>query len=348
MFGIPILPETASSGAAALNVLFWGLMALALGFAVPICAMIVFFSVKYRHGHQADRKHPPRTSRLLEIGWIVFPLVIGTGFFAWAAVLYVQNSRPPADATEIYVVGKQWMWKVQHQNGRREINALHVPLGQPIKLIMTSQDVIHDFFVPAFRVKQDVLPGRYTTEWFTPTKEGTFHLFCSEYCGTYHSKMGGWVTVMKPRDYATWLNSGGAQPEMAKKGAQLFTQLGCAGCHGPNSNVRAPMLDGIYGSPVAIQTPGSGQQVVTADEKYLRDSILLPASQIAAGYKPIMPSYAGRVSEDDLLQIISFIKSLKANSLSEHSGAASSSIEGDAAAANYQRSWASKGTAGKR
>ena len=348
MFGIPILPPTASSGAAAVDVLFWGLVALALGFALPICAMIIFFSVKYRHGREADRQHPPRTNRLLETAWVIIPLFIGTGFFAWAGVLYVRNSRPPADAMEIYVVGKQWMWKVQHPNGRREVNALHVPLGQPVKLIMTSQDVIHDFFVPAFRVKQDVLPGRYTTEWFTPTKEGTYHLFCSEYCGTYHSHMGGWVTVMKPRDYASWLVSGGAQPAMETRGEQLFTQLGCSGCHGPNSNVRAPMLDGIYGSPVAIQTPGGGQQVIVADEKYLRDSILLPASQIAAGYKPIMPSYAGRVSEDDLLQIIAYIKTLKPESYAEGSGmrngADNADKNGDAAAANYQRSWAGTGS----
>ena len=174
MFGISILPEAASSGAAAVDVLFWGLVALSLGFAVPIGAIILFFSVKYRNGREANRQQPPRTNRLLEVVWTVIPIFIGAGFFVWASVIYVGNSRPPANSLEIYVVGKQWMWKIQHQNGRREINALHVPLGQPIKLTMTSQDVIHDFFVPAFRVKQDVLPGRYTHEWFTPTKVGVF------------------------------------------------------------------------------------------------------------------------------------------------------------------------------
>ena len=216
-------------------------------------------------------------------------------------------SKPPANADEIYVVGKQWMWKIQHADGRREINELHIPVGRPVKLVMTSQDVIHDFFVPAFRTKQDVVPGRYTTEWFTPTKPGKYHLFCSQYCGTNHATMGGWIYVMEPEEHARWLAQRHRPMSLAAQGERVFHTLGCSGCHAENSKIHAPLLlNGIYGKPV----PLSDGTVVIADDQYLRDSILLPNKQIAAGYEPLMPTYQSQISEEDLTALIAYLKSL--------------------------------------
>jgi cytochrome c oxidase subunit 2 len=206
----------------------------------------------------------------------------------------------------VFVVAKQWMWRLQHPDGRREINELHVARGRAVKLIMTSEDVIHSFFVPAFRVKQDVLPGRYTTLWFTATKDGEFHLFCAEYCGTDHARMGGRIVVLEPAEYARWLNAATPARSMAERGAQLFRQLGCSGCHAAAATVAAPKLEGLYGKPVPLEGGGT----VIADERYLRDSILLPRKEVVAGYAPIMPSFAGAVSEDQLLDLIAYIKSL--------------------------------------
>ena len=333
-----LLPPQAATNAQSVDVLFWALVALSLAFALPICATLIFFAVRYRHGRDVNRQNPPRKNIALELAWTLTPTFLGIGFFVWAAQIYFNNSRPPSDAMEIYVVGKQWMWKIQHPNGRREINALHVPAGRDVRLIMTSQDVIHDFFVPAFRLKQDVLPGRYTSMWFKTTTPGTYHLFCAEYCGSFHSRMGGWVTVMKPADYQKWLSSGDAQPRMESAGERLFTRSGCSGCHGPNSNVRAPLLDGIYNHPVAVQN-GAQTQTVIADESYLRDSILLPNKQIAAGFRPIMPSYAGRLNEDELLQIIAYLKTMKPE-ISQSPNAPNAGKSGNAASANYAQSWA--------
>ena len=188
----------------------------------------------------------------MEIAWTLTPLAIFLAMFVWAANLYYEHATPPDDAMDVYVVGKQWMWKLQHASGRREINELHVPLGRPVKLVMTSQDVIHDFFVPAFRIKQDVLPGRYTTLWFTATRHGDYHLFCAQYCGTDHSRMIGRVIVMAPAAFAEWLASGNGPPTMAAQGAALFRQYGCSGCHGANATVHAPQLEGLFGRPVQL------------------------------------------------------------------------------------------------
>jgi cytochrome c oxidase subunit 2 len=200
------------------------------------------------------------------------------------------------------------MWKIQHPEGNREINELHVPLGRIVKLTMTSQDVIHSFFLPAFRVKQDVVPGRYTTEWFKASRLGTYHLFCSEFCGTQHSAMGGRIIVMDPAAYEEWLVRGQPGSTLVQSGERLFRELGCSGCHVGPSIVRAPPLEGLFGMPV----PLDNGQVVIADEAYLRDSILFPAKQIVGGYTNDMPSFQGRVSEEELLQLIAYIKSLGA------------------------------------
>ena len=207
---------------------------------------------------------------------------------------------------EINVIGKQWMWKVQHPEGNREINELHVPVGRNVKLTLASQDVIHSFFLPSFRTKMDVVPGRYTTEWFQATKIGSYHLFCAEYCGTKHSGMVGRVVVMDPADYEDWLTKGQPGPTLVQEGERLFRELGCSGCHLGSSIVRAPPLEGLYGKPVPLQ---SGV-IVIADEGYIRDSILLPNNQVTAGYEPVMPTYQGHVTEEEILELIAYIKSL--------------------------------------
>jgi cytochrome c oxidase subunit II len=280
-------------------------MVLLCGFvAVALFIVMVWFAVRYREGNAVIRGNIGR-HRGVEITWTLVPLAIFIGIFVWAAFGFVQLYRPPADALPVYVVAKQWMWKLQHRDGRREINELHVPLGQPVHLLMTSQDAIHSFFVPAFRVKQDVVPGRYTSLWFTATKLGDFQLFCAEYCGTEHSRMLGRIVVMPPAEYAKWLASGPAQPSLAQYGFLRFRQLGCSGCHSPQSTVHAPLLDGLIGRTVHLQ---DGRSLV-ADDTYVRDSILLPAKDVVAGFAPIMPSFAGQVSEEDIQALIAYLRS---------------------------------------
>lgn len=350
MNGWHLLPPAASANAHDIDHLFWALVGLLAFFAVPIFALLIAFTLKYRNGRRTNRSNPPRTNLPLEIAWTLTPTLIGLGFFMWAAQMYFANATPPADALDVYVVGKQWMWKLQHPNGRREIDELHVPAGRDVKLTLTSEDVIHSFFVPAFRLKQDAVPGRYTTLWFKPTRVGKYHLFCAEYCGTFHSRMGGWVTVMKPEDYARWLQEGDAQPTMVQAGEKLFAQLGCSGCHGANSTVRAPLLDGIYNQPVAIQaggsTPTGSTQVVTADEAYLRDSIILPGKDIAAGYQNIMPTFKGKISEEQLLQLIAYLKVLRHAAAPQTPRAPNNGKTGDAAKRDYMRSWAGRAKRG--
>jgi cytochrome c oxidase subunit 2 len=226
--------------------------------------------------------------------------------FTWGASIFFEMSRPPDDAMNIYVVGKQWMWKTQHLEGQREINELHVPLGRPVRLTMTSEDVIHSFYMPAFRVKFDVLPGKYTTAWFNPTKPGKYHLFCAEYCGTLHSGMIGWINVMEPAEYERWLAGGTGGESLASSGQKLFEYLACANCHRTDKQGRCPNLTGVFGSKVQLTTG----ETVTADEAYVRESILNPGAKIVAGYQNIMPTFQGQVTEEDLLQLIEYIKSL--------------------------------------
>ena len=316
MWDFPLLPEQASTIAGKLDLLFLVLVLISLAFAIPIAFLIVVFAIKYRRGNRVDRSNPLHESLKLELTWIVIPLVLALGAFTWSAILYIEMSRPPVASLPIYVVGRQWMWKFQHPGGQREINQLHVPVGRPIKLIMASQDVIHSMYVPAFRMKQDVIPGRYTETWFQATKTGEYHLYCTEYCGSYHSEMIGSVTVMDPVAYEEWLSAsarpggGGALSDapgtMAASGEQLFQDLGCSGCHRPDNAGRGPSLAGIFNQP----QPLDNGQTAIADEEYLRESILRPGDKIVAGYDPIMPSYQGQIDEEQLLQIIEYIKGL--------------------------------------
>jgi cytochrome c oxidase subunit II len=312
MWNFPLFPDRASSLASRVDVLFFVWLALATLVASAIAILIVFFAVKYRSGSSANRATAPeavraRRDRRIELAWIFIPLGLFVVMFAWAAELYYEHAAPPADAMDVYVIGKQWMWKLEHAGGQREIDELHVPAGRPVRLVMTSQDVIHDFFMPVFRIKQDVLPGRYTILWFTATKPGDYHLFCSQYCGTDHSRMIGHVVVMAPAAFAAWLARGNGAQTMAARGAARFRQYGCSGCHGANASVHAPKLEGLFGKPVQLEGGGS----VIADERYVHDSVMLPKKEITAGYAPIMPSFQGQIAEEDLLDIVEYIKSLR-------------------------------------
>jgi len=306
-FRLPFFPEQASSFAHEVDALTLWLVGMAAFFTVLIAALVLVFALKYR------RRSPDQVgtrfdeSPLLEIVWTVIPLVVVLFTFAWGAKVYFRLYRPPAGAVEYHVTGKQWMWKTQHPTGQRELNELHLPVGQPTKLLMTSEDVIHSFFVPAFRVKADVLPGRYTTMWFTPTKPGRYHLFCTEYCGAEHSKMIGSVIVQTPGDYERWL-SGEAGPGVppAEAGALLFESLGCKTCHAEVDGARGPSLRDVYGSQVEL---ADGRTVVAAEE-YLRESILNPTAKVVAGFQPVMPTYKGQISEENIFKLVAYVKSL--------------------------------------
>jgi len=304
---LPFVPQQASTVAADVDGLFFFLVAVSAFFAVLIAVMLVYFAIRYRRRSASDRPHAIEGALGLELLWTIIPFGLSMVMFFWSANVYTRLERPPDNAMQVFVVGKQWMWKVQHMEGVREINALHVPVGRPGKLTMTSEDVIHSFYVPAFRIKQDVLPGRYTTAWFQATKAGTYHLFCAEYCGTLHSGMIGWVTVMEPADYEAWLSGGktGTQ-SLASAGEQLFQQLGCVTCHRNDGQGRGPSLVHLPGKTVKLK---DGQTVV-ADDAYLRESILSSQAKIVAGYQPIMPTFKGLVSEEGLLQLIAYIKTL--------------------------------------
>jgi len=271
---------------------------------VLIYLAVAFFAVKYRRS-KGHAPHQIEGSTILEIGWSVIPFGVMLTFFIWGALLYFKERTPPSDATEVYVVAKQWMWKIEHMEGQREINELHVPVGQNIKLVMTSQDVIHSFFVPAFRIKQDVLPGRYTTLWFKATQAGTYHLFCAEYCGTSHSGMVGSIIVMEPQDYAQWLTGGPSVP-LSEAGKQLFSSLGCSTCHRFDTQGRGPNLQGAFGKPVLLEDG----RTVTMDDNYVRESILNPTAKIVNGFKPIMPTFQGLISDEQLNALVAYVKSL--------------------------------------
>src|SRR5436190_8120159 len=302
----PLFPDQASTIAKPIDQLYFALTGLSALMVMLIFLTLAFFLVKYRRGRKVNRGPARLPQTTIEVTWIVIPLLLMMGVFAWGAHVYFQQQRPPPGAMEINVVGKQWMWKVQHPEGNREINELHVPVGRIVRLILASQDVIHSFYLPAFRTKMDVVPGRYTSEWFQATKIGSYHLFCAEFCGTKHSEMVGRVIVMDPADYENWLSAGQPASTMAQEGEGIFRELGCSGCHVGNSVVRAPPLEGLYGKPVPLQNG----QIVRADEGYIRDSILLPNAQITAGYDAVMPSFQGHITEEELLEIIAYIKSL--------------------------------------
>lgn len=301
----PLWPARASSYAGNVDALFIFLVVLSSLMSIAIFIMIAIFAIRYRRQRNVTAEQV-EGSTILEITWSVVPLGVFLMIFAWGAIIYFQERTPPRDSAEIYVVGKQWMWKLQHVEGQREINELHVPVNRDIKMIMTSQDVIHSFYIPAFRIKQDVLPGRYSYAWFRATKPGTYHLFCAEYCGTMHSGMIGSVTVMEPAQYAAWLSGGGASGSLAQNGQTLFQQLGCGTCHRFDVQGRGPNLTGIYGKPVTLEDGRS----VMADDNYIRESILSPAAKVVSGFKPIMPVFQGLVTEEQLNSLVAYVKSL--------------------------------------
>ncbi len=303
---MPFFPDQASDVAKQIDHLFFALVGLSTFVVLLILIPMVYWMCKYRRGKTADRSPVRLPQTTMEVTWTVVPTILMLFVWAWAARAYFVLERPPPGAMEVNVVAKQWMWKIQHPEGNREINELHVPLGRLVKLTLTSQDVIHSLFLPAFRVKQDVVPGRYVTEWFKPSRLGTYHLFCTEYCGTLHSGMIGKVVVMDPADYEAWLRRGQPDVTLVQAGELLFRELGCSGCHVGNSVVRAPPLEGVFGGPV----PLNNGEVVNADEGYVRDSILFPEKQIVGGYTNAMPSFKGKVTEDELLELVAYIKSL--------------------------------------
>ena len=304
MLGLPIAPPQASTTAGQVDALATFMLLVSLLIAGAIFVTIVACCIKYRRRPGNDIGQVPRRTAPLEVTWTLVPMALVMVSFVWGALIYLSEAQPPADALEISIVAKQWMWKAQHPTGQSEIDALHVPVGRAVKLTMTSQDVIHSFFVPAFRVKADVLPGRYTTLWFQASTAGDYRLYCSQYCGTDHAAMIGMVTAVSPGEYAAWLTGGStATNAPAAEGRKLFLQYGCVECHEAG---RAPNLHGLFGQPVLL----SDGSTVIAEEGYIRESILAPTAKIVNGYQPIMPSFAGRLTEDELLQLIAYIKSI--------------------------------------
>jgi len=304
--GTPLFPESASTMASRVDALYFFLLAISIFFSLLIAGLIVFYAVKYRRRAADSVGSEIKGGLVLELTWTIVPLLITMVIFVWGASVFFAMARPPDETINIYVVGKQWMWKFQHLDGQREINELHVPVGRPVKLIMTSEDVIHDVFVPAFRIKADVVPGRYTHLWFQSTKPGRYRLFCAEYCGTKHSGMIGQVVVMDPSEYQTWLSGGASEGSLASAGAKLFQDLACNTCHRPDAQGRGPVLEGLFGKTVTLQNG----ETLSVDEAYVRESILQPAAKIASGFQPIMPTFQGLVTEEQLLELIEYVKSL--------------------------------------
>jgi cytochrome c oxidase subunit 2 len=301
---IPILPEQASTIAGSVDYLFVFLLIVTVLFASIIFLFIFYFAIRYRR--IPGRAAVPIENNLgLELLWSLVPMGLSAVMFTWGTGLFIHNHEPPANALNIYVVGKQWMWTIEHPEGRREINELHVPVQMPVKLILASQDVIHDFFVPAFRVKQDVVPGRYTTLWFQATKTGDYRLFCAQYCGTQHSGMIGRVVVMNASDFQDWLGGNVAESPV-KAGEQLFHEFNCASCHDAGPGQRGPVLAGAFGMPVHLE---DGQTVVF-DAAYMRESLINPNSKVVKGYRPVMPTFRGQLTEDQIVQLITYVQSL--------------------------------------
>lgn len=306
----PIFPVQASTFAEHLDPMFYLLAAFICVYTIGVTVVLIYFGTKYRQIPGSGRKSKTFHSMKLELLWTGIPLVIAIGIFVWGAILFYDFHNAPPNTLDINVEAKQWMWKLQHPNGMREVNELHVPKGRPVKLTMTSQDVIHNFFVPAFRVKQDVLPAVYSTLWFEATKVGEYPLFCAEYCGTQHSTMGGRIVVMEPADYEQWV-AGGPALTPTKAGEALFQQMGCATCHMSGDLSRGPNLGGVFGTEIKVKV-GNDVQTITANEEYIRESIMNPAVKVVEGYSPLMPTFANQLKDDDVLNLIAYIKSLSA------------------------------------
>jgi len=304
--GIPIFPPRASTVAEGVDQLHYFLTVLTLFFTFVIFTVIFYYMVRYRRRSEDEQPPATRTLMSLEITWTVIPTLICVLVFGWSASLYFRNANPPNASMEIIVIGKQWMWHIQHPEGIREINELHVPVGVPVKITMTSQDVIHDFFIPAFRVKKDAMPGRYSSMWFQATKTGTFHFFCAQYCGQGHAAMIGWVHVMTPDDYAAWLAGTTRGETMTQAGERLFQQYGCVTCHVADGSGRGPSLVGQFGKPQKLR---DGQTLIV-DETFLRRAITQPNSMPVPNYAPVMPSFQGQLNEEQILQLIAYVKSI--------------------------------------
>lgn len=303
----PLLPDQASTNAGGVDALYAFIGSVTIFFTAIVFVGVFILAVKYRRRDQHEVPKPLRESFLVELVWSGIPFGIVMVMFGWGAYVYFGHYNPPQGAMEMYVVGKQWMWKTQHPEGHREINELHVPVGRAVKLTMTTEDVIHSFFIPAFRMKKDVVPGMYTTMWFQPTKVGKYHLFCAEYCGNQHSGMIGWIHVMEPADYEAWLAGVNRGETMAQAGERLFSRLGCASCHKTDNSGRCPSLENKFGRDERLQNGTT----VRVDEAYVRESILKPQAKVVAGYQnQEMPTFQGQVSEDGILQLVAYIKTL--------------------------------------
>jgi cytochrome c oxidase subunit 2 len=305
---LPLFPDQASTLAPEVDALFLFILGVTLVFTALIFALVIVFAVKYRRRPHRQEGAQIKPTPWLEAIWIAVPLALCLGMFVWGARLYFSQQRPPSDALDVHVVGRQWMWKLQHAEGPSEINELHVPVGRPVRLSLTSQDVIHSFFVPAFRIKMDALPGRTTTTWFQATRTGRYHLFCAEYCGTKHSGMVGRVIVMEMADYERWLSGGTGGASLAAGGERLFLALGCATCHNADSQARGPSLENLFGRSVTLRDG----RTIEADEAYVRESILDPAARIVAGFEPLMPSYRAQLNEEDMVKLLAYLKTMKA------------------------------------
>lgn len=304
MSGLLPFTPAASAHAAHVDLLIGAFGLLAALLAGPVIVLIFAFAIRYRRGKIATRTRRADRNVALEVSWSLIPFLLIVGFFAIAARMYFTLREPPRQAMAISVVAKQWMWKFQHPEGQAEINRLHVPIGRPVRLTMTSQDVIHSLYIPALRLKQDVLPGRYTELWFTATRPGTYHLFCAEFCGTDHAVMGGGFVAQRPADYARWLARGASGGSLAVQGGALYARLGCGACHDAGASVRAPALKGLYGSRVTL-TDG---RELRADDQYLRDAILDPNAHIVAGYRAIMPTYRSVIDEADAIKLVAYLR----------------------------------------
>jgi len=308
MTNFALFPPEASKLAPQMDaLLFFEILVSLVGLTIVIL-LVTTFCILYSKG-----RHPVAVqiegSTVLEATWTIIPLGLFLIVFVWGALLYFRIYNPPTNAMNIYVVGKQWMWKAEHPGGQHEINALHVPTGRPVQLTMISQDVFHSFSIPDFRVKREVIPGRYSTVWFQATTPGTYHIFCTQYCGTNHSVMIGEVTVLTPDDYAKWTQESTSGTSLAQNGERLFASMGCNACHSGSAAARGPNLSGVYGSKLQLT---NGSEVVVNDA-YLRDAILNPSQHITAGYAPIMPTYQGQISEDGLIDLVEYVKGLQSN-----------------------------------
>ena len=302
-----LIPDQASTLAADVDQLYWFITGVTAFFGILVCVLVVYFAVKYRTNDPLAVGAPITGSIPLELAWSVIPFLISVVIFGWAAKVFFDIYRPPDQTLEIYATGKRWMWKFQHLDGKAEINELHVPVGRPIKVTFTSEDVLHSLYFPSFRTKADAIPGRYSSVWFDATKTGEWHIFCAEYCGTKHSGMIGTVYVMEPAAYQAWLSGGAEGGTLAQRGERLFSELACNTCHLNDGSGRGPSLVDKFGTREQL----ANGSAVTIDEGYVRESILTPQLKIVAGYQPVMPTFQGLINEENVMALIEHVKSLQ-------------------------------------